>query len=329
MSARIKIVCPKCKAKLKFAAEKLISDVVKLRCPGCKTVLSIKNPKPKQQTHSPPSENKTQETGVNNSEPKEEILDEDRHLESGTGFVEDDLDKQDIKSNLRKFKRVKFKKKVLVDNQILVEALDISENGIFLHTGRSFEDDSMVELAIPTLTGNFDLKVQAQVKHNHRGIGMGLQFIDLDDKQKVLLEKLINSLDESAQKEHEGRKIILLAGGSDTARNIYKSKLVLDGFYVLQATNADQVFEILQNETPDAMVLDWQETSFYSKGLLAQIRQTPQYNNVIIIVLAVLTDSSAKSEILDCGAQMYMAKMDTNPAKLSQNLSTLIEERDN
>ena len=75
------------------------------------------------------------------------------------------------------------------------------------------------------------------------------------------------------------------------------------------------------------MVLDWQETSFYSKGLLAQIRQTPQYDNVIIIVLAALTDSFAQKEILDAGAERYMAKMDTNPAKLSKTLSELIEER--
>ena len=329
MSTRIKIVCPKCKAKLKFAAEKFISDVVKFRCPGCKTVLRIKNPLPKQQTHSPPPEKKIQETEENKSEPKEEMLDVDRQFVNGTGFDEEDLDEEHVKSNLRKFKRVKFKQKVLVDNQIMVEALDISKNGLFLHTGRSFDDDSIVEVGIPTLPGNFDLKVQAKVQHNHSGIGMGMQFVDLDDKQKMQLEKLINSLDESARKEHEGRKIILLAGGSDTARNINKSKLVLDGFYVLQATNADQVFEILQNETPDVMVLDWQETSFYSKELLAQIRQTPQYDNVIIIVLAALTDSSAQREILDGGADMYMAKMDTNPAKLSQTLSALIEERDN
>jgi len=328
VSARIKIVCPKCKAKLKFAAEKLISDVVKLRCPGCKTVLCIKNPLPKQQTHSPPPENKIQETEVNNSEPKEEILDVDRHLESGTGFVEDDLNEQGVKSNLRKFKRVKFKKKVLVDNQIMVEALDISENGLFLHTGRSFDDDSIVEVGIPTLPGNFDLKVQAKVQHNHSGIGMGMQFVDLGDKQKKMLDKLIYSLDVAVQKELEGRKIILLAGGSDTARNINKSKLVLDGFYVLQATNADDVFDILKNETPDAMVLDWQETSFYSKGLLTQIRQTPQYDNVIIIVLAALTDAFVQREILDAGADRYMAKMDTNPVKLSQTLSAMIGERD-
>jgi CheY-like chemotaxis protein len=229
--------------------------------------------------------------------------------------------------NMRKHKRIKFKKKVLVDNQIMVEALDISESGLFLHTGRSFEDGSTVQLGIPSVSGKFDLVVKAIVRHNHRGIGMGLQFVDVDDVTEVKLEKLIASLDKAARKELEGRKIVLLAGGSDTARNINKSKLVLDGFYVLQATNADEVFDILKNETPDAMVLDWQETSFYSKGLLTQIRKTPQYDSVIVVVLAALTNANTEKEILDAGAERYMAKMDTNPAKLSRTLSELIEER--
>jgi CheY-like chemotaxis protein len=210
----------------------------------------------------------------------------------------------------------------------MVEALDISEDGLFLHTGRSFDDGAVVEVGIPTLPGNFELKVLARVQHNHSGIGMGMQFVDLGDRQKQMLDKLIAFLDEAAREEMEGRSVILLAGGSDTARNINKSKLVLDGFYVLQATNADEVFGILKNETPDVMVLDWQETSFYSKGLLAQVRQTPQYDDVIIIVLAALTDAYAQREILDAGAEMYMAKMDTNPVKLSKTLTSLIEKRD-
>ena len=357
MSAKIKVVCPKCKAKLRFAAEKFISDMVKLRCPGCRTVLKIKNPSPKTQTPSSPPEKDIQKTELNMTESGEEIVDMARQFEKEMGFDKEDPDGEHVEAkheksfpinneidqaessemagddhlvgNQRKFKRIKFKKKVLVDNQIMVEALDISENGLFLHTGRSFDDGAIVEVGIPTQPGNFDLKVRARVQHNHRGIGMGMQFVDLGDKQKVQLETLINSLDEAARKDLEGRKVILLAGGSDTARNINKSKLVLDGFYVLQATNADKVFEILQTETPDAMILDWQETSFYSKGLLLQIRQTPQYDNVIIIVLAALTDASVQREILDGGAEMYMAKMDTNPAKLSQTLSALIEERDN
>ena len=326
MAARIKIVCPKCKAKLKFAAEKFISDVVKFKCPGCATVLRIKNPFPKQKTHPSPTEERLQETEVNQSEQKEEMADMVRQFEKDeSSEVAKD---EHVVGNLRKFKRIKFKQKVLVDNQIMVEALDISEEGLFLHTGRSFDDGSLVEVGIPTLPGNFDLKVLAKVQHNHRGIGMGMQFVDLDDKQKAQLDKLINSLDESARKELEGRKRILLVGGSDTARNINKSKLVLDGFYVMQATSVDEVYKILQDETPDAMVLEWQETKFNCKGLLFRIKENSQFDSIIIIVFSALTDADVHREIIDAGADRCMAKMDTNPVKLSQTLSALIEERD-
>jgi CheY-like chemotaxis protein len=360
MKNKIKVVCPKCQAKLNLAVEKMKAEVVKFRCPGCSTVLSARKPAAENQEkistqQAPPKSTKQftaseklqqfasefdKDMGYADSQQdefkEEQVIPESadkQTVEQILGLEKDALQStvQEEKvspENLRKDKRVKFKKKVLVDNQIMVEALDISENGLFLHTGRSFDDGATVQVGIPTLPGSFDLVVQATVQHNHSGIGMGLQFVDVDDVQKVKLQKLINSLDESARKELDGRKVILLAGGSDTARNINKSKLVLDGFYVLQATNADEVFDILQNETPDAMILDWQETSFYSKGLLSQIRQTPQYDNVIIIVLAALTDSSAQREILDAGAERYMAKMDTNPVKLSKTLSELIEERD-
>ena len=351
MKNKIKVVCPKCQAKLNLAVEKMKSEVVKFRCPGCSTVLRAKKPTDKNQEkrstqQNPESSAKAfdssedlpqlvsqfdKEMGYADSQ-QDEISEEQVIPESANDQTVDQIlgqGKDKVRpSDLRKHKRVKFKKKVLVDNQIMVEALDISESGLFLHTGRSFDDGTTVQVGIPTLPGNFDLVVQATVQHNHSGIGMGLQFVDVDDIQKIKLQKLINSLDEEARKELDGRKIILLAGGSDTARNINKSKLVLDGFYVLQATNADDVIDILQNKTPDAMVLDWQETSFYSKGLLTQIRQTPQYDNVIIIVLAALTDAYAQREILDAGAERYMAKMDTNPLKLSQTLSELIEERD-
>ncbi len=228
----------------------------------------------------------------------------------------------------RNYKRVKFKKKVLVDKQIMVEALDISENGLFLHTGRSFEDGAIVEVGIPTQPGNFDLVVQAMVKHNHRGIGMGLQFVNLDEKQKIQLNKLISELDNATENELEDRLKILLVGGTATARNINKSKLVLEGFYVLQATTADEVFHILANESPDAMVLEWQEAAFNCKGLLARIKENPKYDAIIRLVLSPLTDSTVQREILGAGAHRCLAKMDTNPARLSLVLKQMIGERD-
>ena len=362
---KMKVFCPKCKAKLKFDPDKLTADVVKFKCPGCAAVLSIR--KPRLQVDLPPSPPASQperKAGKMMVHPETEFLDLARKYEAEMGSAgvdqadepeevgqheepnaakqekpsvmiedhEDALEKSAVRGgkgqDSRSLKRVKFKKKVLVNKQIMVEALDISEGGLFLHTGRSFEDGVIVEVGIPTMPGNFDLLVQAVVKHNHRGIGMGLEFVDLDDKQISKLKKLISELDKAAAKDLEGRSKILLAGGTDTARNINKSKLVLDGFYVMQAKTADDVFHILNTEAPDAVVLEWQETAFNCKGVLARIKANLKYGAIIKVVLSALTDSAVQREILNAGASRCMAKMDTNPGKLSQILKQLIEERD-
>ncbi len=365
MTTKMKVVCPKCKAKLKFDSDKITSDVVKFKCPGCASVLRIRKPSPQKEISSPASAGQPERKAGNNMvQPGTELSDLARRFGVDLDSVGDDQAEESEEvvwepepvaaeqekppemkegreehvgkpgaksgtgSEARNFKRVKFKKKVLVDKQIMVEALDISEDGLFLHTGRSFDDGAIVEVGIPTMPGNFDLTVQAMVKHNHRGIGMGLQFVDLSDKQKAQLEKLISELDNAATEEAEGRKKILLAGGTDTARNINKSKLVLDGFYVMQATTADEVFRILNNDEPDALVLEWQETTFNCKGVLARIKANPKYGAIIRVVLSALTDSSVQREILAAGAHRCMAKMDTNPTKLSQALTQLIEDRD-
>jgi len=353
----MKVVCPKCQAKLQVDPEKITAEVAKFKCPACKTVLRIKRPTPEQKKDAPfirhekkpPAASPSEEAGAELSDLAQKFEQELESDEQGRGLadqagqkgsfaetkdetvtetsemIEDETTKV---SNSRRANRVKFKKKVLVNNQIMVEALDISENGLFLHTGRSFDDGAIVEVGIPTQPGNFDLKVQAEVRHNHRGIGMGLQFVDVDEKCGMQLKKLISELEKAAAQEMEGRKKILLIGGTDTARNINKSKLVLDGFYVLQATTADEVFKILQEEPPDAMVVEWQEAKFNCKGLLAKIKQNPDNNAIIRVVLSALTDSQIQREILDAGAHKYMAKMDTNPVKLSNVLKQLIEERD-
>jgi len=360
MGNKIKVVCPKCQAKLNLAVEKMKGEVVKFRCPGCSTVLRAKKPAQNNQKKRPPQQDlKESAKPFDSSDELQKLADEFEKEMDNVDSQLDELNKELAMSehgkdqtdgqvpgqeketllpvakgedapttNLRKYKRVKFKQKVLVDNQIMVEALDISDGGLFLHTGRSFDDGSIVEVGIPTKPGNFDFKVLAKVQHNHRGIGMGMQFVGLDDSQKAELDRLIDSLDEAARKDLEGRKKILLVGGTDTARNINKSKLVLDGFYVMQATSIAEIYKILQAEPPDAMVLEWQETQFNCRELLLRIKENRKFDSIIIIVLSALTDTNVHKEIIDAGADRCMAKMDTNPVKLSRMLSALVEERD-
>ena len=62
-----KIVCPKCQAKLKFDPDKITSEVVKFKCPGCKSVIRFRNPRAGQNIPSPQT--------ANISKPIEDITD--------------------------------------------------------------------------------------------------------------------------------------------------------------------------------------------------------------------------------------------------------------
>jgi tetratricopeptide (TPR) repeat protein len=52
MSTKRKIVCPNCKTKLKFDPDKILSKVVKFKCPACTSVLRIKKPDPDKRSSS-------------------------------------------------------------------------------------------------------------------------------------------------------------------------------------------------------------------------------------------------------------------------------------
>lgn len=52
MATKTKIVCPKCKAKLKFDPDKIISEVVKFKCPGCRSSIGIRKPGPREEVSS-------------------------------------------------------------------------------------------------------------------------------------------------------------------------------------------------------------------------------------------------------------------------------------
>ena len=306
MDNKRKIVCPKCRAKLSFDPAKLTSESVRFACPNCKGVLSIRktgsetgsSPVPADDLPKGPASTGIDAAAEGRGRPGEagqELPDAEKS--GGDPFAGQD-DGRAGRANSREFKRIRFKKKVLVDNQIMVEALDISRKGLFLHTGRSFENGAVVEVGIPTRPGNFDLKVSAMVCHNHRGIGMGMMFVDLDDTTVMELEKFVAELAEKETDELEGRKKVLLTGGTETTRNINKSKLVLDGFYVQLATSADEIFKILDRQKMDAMVLDWQDTEYNCKEILTKIRENPAYEKIIRVVLSALTDTEIQREII-------------------------------
>jgi hypothetical protein len=98
---------------------------------------------------------------------------------------------QDSK-DLRKYKRLQFREHILVDGSKRCTSTDISEGGIFVSAIQYFEENSIVEISIPF--NEATIHVKGQVQFYQAGIGIGIRFIELSDKQRAQIHELLKGL---------------------------------------------------------------------------------------------------------------------------------------
>ena len=86
----------------------------------------------------------------------------------------------------RRYKRYPFKEDIVIDGTAKSYSLNICEAGMFVCTLHPFEEGSIINI---TIASTFTVK--AEVNNYQPGIGMGIEFIDLNHDQKIMIRKLI------------------------------------------------------------------------------------------------------------------------------------------
>jgi hypothetical protein len=92
----------------------------------------------------------------------------------------------------RKSARYPFREDILIDGTKRCSSMDICEGGMFVSAIQYFEKNSIIDITIPV--NEQKVTVKGQVQYCDRGIGMGIQFIELNDEQKTLIKELIERL---------------------------------------------------------------------------------------------------------------------------------------
>lgn len=95
---------------------------------------------------------------------------------------------------VRKLKRFPFRQDIIIDGAKLCSSMDISEGGLYISTMQYFEENSIIDITI--FSKEEELTVKAQVKYSHPGMGIGIMFIDLNDKQRAKIKILIENITE-------------------------------------------------------------------------------------------------------------------------------------
>jgi CheY-like chemotaxis protein len=231
------------------------------------------------------------------------------------------MDNKDKKEQ-RKSKRYSFKERILINGSIVFNSIDISEGGLYIYTGRSFQRDSIVDVMF--MRKKFTVK--AIVKHNQPGIGMGLQFIDMSKEHQAMIKRLVKEiLKEPDEHPQEKRKVLLVEDNALT-RSIYKGRLTMEGFSVIEANDGiDALRILLKEQLPDLIILDLHLVRMDGMKLLAIIRETPNWMNIPVIVCSGKGTKDVIQKVLEAGAEEFLSKMVTTPAKLADTAKAVIK----
>ena len=200
MATKKQIICPKCKAKLKFDPDKIISEVVKFKCPGCGSVLRIKKPaSQKEPSPSPATSQSEPKTVTNIEKPGAERLDLVSKTEVKKDLGEDD--QADKEKEVKPSAEPEISKKIEEEISAAREPLPEEEQGPLI------PDDKLVAPKQPeeSLLEDYDHENLKEYEEGEAGAG-DIEWTRYADKKepKIAESKIdLNVVPASASGLHE------------------------------------------------------------------------------------------------------------------------------
>lgn len=226
------------------------------------------------------------------------------------------------KSESRAEKRVLIQKDVTINGIIKASALDISEGGMYVHTPADLIKGATLELIFEI--GATPIKVKAIVQHTQPGIGIGVRFEKLTPEISRLINKFIQSapsLPEGGGKESE--KKILLVDDNVQSRTIYRNKLNLEGFIVIEASNGIEALKRIQETKLGLVILDLWMEGIDGFKILQHMKLTPQLKDIPVIVLSARSVPEDIQRAISLGAKEYLPKVITTPIMLAEKVKEI------
>jgi two-component system alkaline phosphatase synthesis response regulator PhoP len=103
-------------------------------------------------------------------------------------------------------------------------------------------------------------------------------------------------------------KKILIADDEPDILEILEYNLTAEGFRVLKAKDGDEALEIANKEKPDLIVLDVMMPKRNGMDVCKILRDKPEFEDTLILILTALNDESSHIKGLEMGADDYVSK---------------------
>jgi PleD family two-component response regulator len=226
----------------------------------------------------------------------------------------------------RRKKRIYFAGSVLLNGKIKCNTIDVSEGGLYVYACTAFEANRVVEVTF-LLKNKQSYIFKAKVRHSHPDIGMGLQFIDLNDDQKAVIKKIVENIVKKTDKASTKRKKILLIDDNTLTRQIHQNRLVMEGFAVIAAKDGIEAIQLLKKTTPDLIIFDLYMEKMDGFKVLMILKSSAKWKDVPIIVFSSHGTQDVIDKVITAGADEFLLKMITSPSKLAQKAKAVLKQK--
>ncbi|MDO8335327.1 MAG: response regulator [Candidatus Saccharibacteria bacterium] len=104
------------------------------------------------------------------------------------------------------------------------------------------------------------------------------------------------------------KKKILLVEDDTNLAAVYRGRLELEGFTVVEVNNGEAALSSAVKEKPDLVLLDAMMPKISGFDVLDILRNTPETTNIRVIMLTALSQDKDKERAKDLGADEYLVK---------------------
>ncbi len=118
---------------------------------------------------------------------------------------------------------------------------------------------------------------------------------------------------------------IILAEDDVQLVDMYQRKFEMEGFDVKFAEDGQQAIDILKDWKPDVALIDIMMPRVNGLDVLKYIKERPDYEDVLTIMLTNLGNEATAEEIYKLGATEYIVKADMTPLEVSEKVKELIK----
>ena len=116
---------------------------------------------------------------------------------------------------------------------------------------------------------------------------------------------------------------ILIADDEPNQLELMSFNLFNAGYSIIKATNGKEAIELIENHSPDLIILDWMMPKMSGIDVCRTLRSRSETKQIPIIILSARSEDSDKSLGLDTGADDYISKP-FSPKELISRVKALL-----